>query len=147
MLAGQPELEQKLNQPQLRQLRQRITLRAAKTRQLTSRKREAIISGRLRIAARERRRIFSPKHRGHVTVTREAFPSVTNLLCEHALVSAFVDQANDRRRIDREVARDFDLHEIDPVAGAVVPHLPTNGNQAPVVETLRRKRSIRLWIG
>ncbi len=28
VLAGQPELEQKLNQPQLRQLRQRITLRA-----------------------------------------------------------------------------------------------------------------------
>ncbi len=50
VLAGQPELEQKLNQPQLRQLRQRITLRA-KTRQLTLEETQRIYSG-------------APAHRG-----------------------------------------------------------------------------------
>src|SRR5246500_4756128 len=52
VLAGQPELEHKLNQPQLRQLRQRITLRA-KTRPLTLEETQGYISERLRIARNE----------------------------------------------------------------------------------------------
>ena len=59
VLAGQPELEQKLNQPQLRQLRQRITLRA-KTRQLTIEETQGYIQERMRIAGAENPDIFSP---------------------------------------------------------------------------------------
>ena len=65
VLAGQPELEQKLNQPQLRQLRQRITLRA-KTRQLTLEETQGYIQERLRIAGAENLDLFSPGiDRGH----------------------------------------------------------------------------------
>ena len=60
VLAGQPELEQKLNQPQLRQLRQRITLRA-KTRQLTLEETQGYIQERMRIAGAENPDIFSPE--------------------------------------------------------------------------------------
>src|SRR5260370_7279288 len=60
VLAGQPELEQKLNQPQLRQLRQRITLRA-KTRQLTLDETQGYIQERLRIAGAENVNLFSPE--------------------------------------------------------------------------------------
>ena len=49
VLAGQPELEVKLNQPQMRQLRQRITLRA-KTLPLTLEETRGYIAERLRIA-------------------------------------------------------------------------------------------------
>ena len=59
VLAGQPELEQKLNQPQLRQLRQRITLRA-KTRQLTLEETQGYIQERLRIAGGGKSRYFQP---------------------------------------------------------------------------------------
>src|SRR6202043_662978 len=60
ILSGQPELEQKLNQPELRQLRQRITLRA-KTRQLTPEETRGYIQERLRIAGGENTELFSPE--------------------------------------------------------------------------------------
>ena len=55
VLAGQPELEEKLTDPQLRQLRQRITL-WAKTRPLTLLETHGYIKERLRIAGSGGRR-------------------------------------------------------------------------------------------
>ena len=138
VLAGQPELEQKLNQPELRQLRQRITLRA-KTRQLTLDETQGYIQERLRIAGAENIDLFSPEAIVAVHRYARGIPRVTNLLCEHSLVSSFVDQLNPvPPEIVEEVARDFDLHIIDPVAPAPVqPFLPsTNGDHPPLVESL-----------
>ena len=138
VLAGQPELEQKLNQPDLRQLRQRITLRA-KTRQLTLDETQGYIQERLRIAGAENIDLFSPEAIVAVHRYARGIPRVTNLLCEHSLVSSFVDQLNPvPPEIVEEVARDFDLHIIDPVAPAPVqPFLPsTNGDHPPLVESL-----------
>ena len=138
VLAGQPELEQKLNQPDLRQLRQRITLRA-KTRQLTLDETQGYIQERLRIAGAENTEIFSPEAIAAVHRYARGIPRVTNLLCEHALVSSFVDQRNPvPPEIVEEVARDFDLHIVDPIAQAPAqPYLqPTNGDQPPLIESL-----------
>jgi len=138
VLAGQPELEQKLNQPELRQLRQRITLRA-KTRQLTLDETQGYIQERLRIAGAENIDLFSPEAIVAVHRYARGIPRVTNLLCEHSLVSSFVDQLNPvPPEIVEEVARDFDLHIIDPVAPAAVqPFLQsTNGDHPPLVESL-----------
>jgi type II secretory pathway predicted ATPase ExeA len=138
VLAGQPELEQKLNQPQLRQLRQRITLRA-KTRQLTLDETQGYIQERLRIAGAENVELFSPEAVVAVHRYARGIPRVTNLLCEHALVSSFVDQRNPiPPEIVEEVARDFDLHVIDPVALEPVQtnHQPTNGDHPPLIESL-----------
>src|SRR6202521_5689790 len=138
VLAGQPELEQKLNQPELRQLRQRITLRA-KTRQLTLEETHGYIVERMRIAGAENPDVFSPEAVEAVHRYARGIPRVTNLLCEHALVSSFVDQKNPvPPEIVEEVARDFDLHIIDPVAPAPAqPYLPTtNGDHPPLVESL-----------
>jgi general secretion pathway protein A len=144
VLAGQPELEQKLNQPQLRQLRQRITLRA-KTRQLTLEETQGYIQERMRIAGAENPDIFSAEAVGAVHRFARGIPRVTNLLCEHALVSSFADKKIPvPAEIVEEVARDFDLHVVDPLAQAPatapVPPVPsngeTNGDQAPLVESL-----------
>jgi general secretion pathway protein A len=138
VLAGQPELDQKLNQPQLRQLRQRITLRA-KTRQLTLEETKGYIHERLRIAGAENPDIFSPEAIVMVHRYARGIARVTNLLCEHALVSAFVDQKNPiPPEIVEEVARDFELHIIDPLAQAPAqPYLPSgNGDQPPLIESL-----------
>jgi general secretion pathway protein A len=144
VLAGQPELEQKLNQPQLRQLRQRITLRA-KTRQLTLDETQGYIQERMRIAGAENPDIFSPEAVGAVHRFARGIPRVTNLLCEHALVSSFAVQKNPvPGEIVEEVARDFDLHIIDPLAQAPAPP-PTraaltpegaNGDNPPLIESL-----------
>jgi len=144
VLAGQPELEQKLNQPQLRQLRQRITLRA-KTRQLTLEETHGYIQERMRIAGAENPDIFSPEAVATVHRYARGIPRVTNLLCEHALVSSFACQQNPvPAEIVEEVARDFDLHIVDPLAQAPPPApasgLPApsgpNGEQPPLVESL-----------
>jgi general secretion pathway protein A len=144
VLAGQPELEQKLNQPQLRQLRQRITLRA-KTRQLTLEETHGYIVERMRIAGAENPDIFSPEAVEAIHRYARGIPRVTNLLCEHALVSSFVDQKNPvPAEIVEEVARDFDLHTIDPLAQAPPPvpvmahpaSIETNGDQPPLIESL-----------
>jgi general secretion pathway protein A len=138
VLAGQPELEQKLNQPQLRQLRQRITLRA-KTLQLSVEETRGYIQERLRIGGAENTDIFSPEAIVAVHRFARGIPRVTNLLCEHSLVSAFVDHRNPvPPEIVEEVARDFDLHIVDPIAQApqqpLAPH--TNGDQPPLIESL-----------
>ena len=138
VLSGQPELEHKLNQPQLRQLRQRITLRA-KTRQLTIEETQGYIQERLRIAGAADGDIFSPEAIAAVHRFARGIPRVTNLLCEHALVSSFVDQRNPvPAEIVEEVARDFDLHIIDPIAQAPAqPYSqPTNGDHPPLIESL-----------
>ena len=58
VLSGQPELEEKLKLPQLRQLRQRITIRT-KTRPLTLDETRGYITERLRIAGGDSREIYS----------------------------------------------------------------------------------------
>src|ERR1700693_5565474 len=131
VLSGQPELEQKLNQPQLRQLRQRITLRA-KTRQLTLEETRGYIVERMRIAGAENPDIFSPEAVAAVHRYARGIPRVTNLLCEHALVSSFALQQNPvPAEIVEEVARGFDLNIVDPIAQAPAPAtslaIPTNG--------------------
>src|SRR6204780_1020741 len=115
-LAGQPELEQKLNQPQLRQLRQRITLRA-KTRPLTLEETRGHLTERLRIAGSNGDEVFTPEAMVAIHRCARGIPRVTNLLCEHALISAFVDQRKPvPADIVEDVARDFGLNEIDPLA-------------------------------
>jgi general secretion pathway protein A len=138
VLAGQPELEQKLNQPELRQLRQRITLRA-RTRQLTIEETQGYIGERLRIGGAENTEIFSQEAIASVHHYARGIPRVINLLCEHALVSSFVDQRNPvPPEIVEEVARDFDLHIIDLMAQPPAqPSLqPTNGDHPQLIESL-----------
>ena len=113
VLAGQPELEEKLTDPQLRQLRQRITL-WAKTRPLTLLETHGYIKERLRIAGSAGEEIFSPSAIEVVHRHARGIPRLINLLCEHALISAFVEHSQTvSEKIVEEVARDFDLQEID----------------------------------
>jgi len=137
VLVGQPELEQKLKQPQLRQLRQRLTLRA-KTHALTLDETRAYVQQRLRIAGSNGQQIFEPE--AVATIHRHAMgiPRVINLLCEHCLVSAFVDQQKIiGPSVVEGVARDFDLGD-NTTSGAMVPPAPAPGvEKFDLVEALR----------
>jgi general secretion pathway protein A len=108
VLVGQTELEQKLKQPHLRQLRQRLTLRA-KTHALAAEETKAYIQQRLRIAG-SNQSIFSGDAFTAIHRYSNGIPRVVNLICEHCLVSAFVDQKKTvESSIVDAVARDFDL--------------------------------------
>jgi len=111
VLVGQTELEQKLKQPHLRQLRQRLTLRA-KTHPLSAEETKAYIQQRLRIAGLNGQQIFDGDALLAIHRYSNGIPRVVNLICEHCLVSAFVDQQKTVvPTIVDAVARDFDLGE------------------------------------
>ena len=90
VLSGQPELENKLRNPIARQLRQRVSL-WCKTRPFTGDETEAYIAERLRIAGASQP-AFSPDAIQLVHRYSSGIPRVINLLCEHAMISAFVEQ-------------------------------------------------------
>ena len=137
VLVGQPELEQKLKQPQLRQLRQRLTLRA-KTHPLTLDETRAYVQQRLRIAGSNGQQIFEPEAVATIHRYAMGIPRVINLLCEHCLVSAFVDQQKIiGPSVVEGVARDFDLGD-NTTSGAMVPPAPAPGAEKfDLVEALR----------
>ena len=115
VLSGQPELEEKLKQPQLRQLRQRIMLRCRTTPFVQEQTQEYILE-RLRIAGASGPPIFSPKAIEAVHMYSMGIPRVINLLCEHSLVNAFADQMRPiQSKIVEEVAREFQLDEVEPI--------------------------------
>jgi type II secretory pathway predicted ATPase ExeA len=123
VLVGQTELEQRLKHPNLRQLKQRLTLRA-KTHPLTAEESRAYIHQRLRIAGSNGQQVFDPEALTTIHRYSGGIPRVVNLLCEHCLVSAFVDQQKTvSAAVVDAVARDFDLegnHNVGP-ASQVVP--------------------------
>jgi general secretion pathway protein A len=111
VLVGQPELEQKLKQPHLRQLRQRLTLRA-KTYPLTLEETKAYIKQRLRIAGSNGQQIFDEESVLLIHRYATGIPRIINLLCEHCLVSSFVDQQKViLPAVVDAVALEFDLVE------------------------------------
>lgn len=117
VLSGQPELEERLKLPQVRQLRQRIMLRC-KTAPLTKEQTHEYIVERLRIAGAAGEPIFSPAAMDTVHIYSMGIPRVVNLLCEHSLVNGFVEQQRPiQPKIVEDVAREFQLDEVEPITG------------------------------
>jgi len=116
VLSGQPELEEKLRHPQLRQLRQRITLRC-RTSQLSLAEACGYVAERLHIAGANGEPIFSTEAIESICNYARGIPRVINVLCEHALINAYVDQQKPvPAQIIDEVAREFELDRFEPRA-------------------------------
>jgi general secretion pathway protein A len=116
VLTGQPELEDKLLQ--LRQLWQRITLRCH-TSVLTLEETFGYVAERLRIAGANGEPIFSKEAIQTVHVYSRGIPRVMNLLCDHSLIDAYVEQLRPvPAHLVEEVAREFQLDEFAPTASA-----------------------------
>jgi len=126
VLSGQPELEEKLKLPQLRQLRQRIMLRC-RTTPLSEEQTRDYIAERLRIAGASGEPIFSAKTVETIHVYSMGIPRVINLLCEHSLVNGFVEQQRPiQPKIVEEVAHEFQLDEVEPVAPNGAPKIDSD---------------------
>ena len=90
ILSGQPELEEKLRQPALRQLRQRVSL-WCRTQALTIDQTTAYIKQRLLIAGTTEG-LFPAETVAVIHRVSKGIPRIINLVCEHALIVGFVDQ-------------------------------------------------------
>jgi general secretion pathway protein A len=120
VLSGQPELEEKLKLPELRQLRQRIMIRS-KTGPLSKEQTYDYVFERLRIAGATNagQAIFSPKALEAIHMFSLGIPRVINLLCEHSLINGYAQQKRPIEPEDiEEVAREFQLDEVEPGAPA-----------------------------
>ncbi|MEZ5287551.1 MAG: AAA family ATPase [Vicinamibacterales bacterium] len=112
VLSGQPEIADRLNEPSLRQLKQRISLRC-ELKPLTLDETAAYISGRLRIAGGSPGEILT---RETVIAIHEAsggIPRTINVLCDNALIGGFAASAKPIPvQVIADVCRDFDLGEV-----------------------------------
>lgn len=108
VLSGQPELDEKLRSPGLRQIRQRIAMRC-RTRPLTKDETHVYVRERLRLAGSVNS-IFEPAAIDAIYGYAQGIARVTNLICEHALISALAAQSHTvSAEVIDEVACDLEL--------------------------------------
>jgi general secretion pathway protein A len=88
ILAGQPELNDKLNSPELVQLTQRVRLRFHLTA-LTKAETNAYIDHRLEVAGSQGRRIFAEDTYATIYKYTGGVPRLINTLCDTCLMAAF----------------------------------------------------------
>jgi general secretion pathway protein A len=116
VLSGQPELEMKLSRPEFRQIRQRITLRC-KTMPLSFQEGSGYIQDRLRIAGASSATVFVPEAIEAVYLFSRGIPRVMNLLCEQALIKAYLAQIRPvPAHIVKEVASQYQFDDVNPFA-------------------------------
>jgi len=109
VLAGQPELADRLNESSLRQLKQRISLRC-ELRTLDFPETAAYIAGRIRIAGGRPADIFSREAVSAIYEASAGVPRTINVVCDNVLIGGFARQVKPiTRALVREVTTDFDL--------------------------------------
>jgi len=125
ILAGQPELNDKLNSQELVQLAQRVRLRfhlAALTKTETA----AYIDHRLEVAGSQGRRIFAEDTYASIFKYTGGVPRLINTLCDTSMMAAFGRNQDTVRAEDLETA----IRELQWADLAS----PTNRLRAPILE-------------
>jgi type II secretory pathway predicted ATPase ExeA len=139
VISGQPELEEKLKDPRVRQLRQRITIRC-RTHPLTLEETHSYVAHRLRLAGANGRAIFTPEAVVKLYEYSQGIPRVINLLGDHALIGGYADQkvSISPEAVD-EIAREFELHEVSPI----VRPGESSGESVRLLEALKTLANLR----
>ncbi len=88
VLVGQPELDALLNRYELRQVRERIVLRA-RIAPLTKTESEDYIDHRLSLVRREPRAVFSKQALDRIVKSANGIPRRLNILCDAVLITGF----------------------------------------------------------
>jgi general secretion pathway protein A len=102
LLFGQPELDEMLDSTELRQLRQRITVRWSLT-PLTTDETCDYVRHRLRVAAGRECDLFTDRALREIQRRAGGIPRLINVLCDRALLVGYASgqQKMDRKSIDR----------------------------------------------
>lgn len=111
VLVGQPELEQKLDRPELLQLKQRVALRC-RLEPVNIEEVGSYIDSRLQTIGRRSADVFEPEAIDKIALYSKGTPRIINIICDNALLIAYavskfnvsadmVDEAADDLRIDK----------------------------------------------
>jgi general secretion pathway protein A len=88
ILAGQPELDRKLDAPNLRQLKQRIVLRCA-LQPFTLAETTEYMNTRIEKAGMPNQQIFDPEMTAEIHSRSQGIPRVINAICDNLLLTSF----------------------------------------------------------
>jgi general secretion pathway protein A len=109
VLMGQPELKAKLDQPSLRQLKQRVALQC----RLAPLKDEEVgpyVDFRLQAVGYEGAQLFHPDTVQHIAFYSKGIPRLINIICDNALLNVYAaSQKMVSADMIREVGRDLRL--------------------------------------
>lgn len=132
MLLGQQELNDKLNSPQLRQLKQRIGVKYHLL-PLDSKETKDYIDHRLRVAGHEpsEEPLFTTSALGEIYRYTRGFPRLVNIVCDSVLLAAYTDDA-------KQVTANL----VKKVVGDLEKTYGKTTTQTPVPR-IQRKRAIR----
>ncbi len=120
ILAGQPELNDKLDAPELEQLAQRIRLRFHLPA-LTAAEMRAYILHRLEVAGSQGREIFAPDTFDTIFRYTGGVPRLVNTLCDTAMLAASNGESRHGRPRGRSRRRSTSC------SGSSTPHAPAHG--------------------
>jgi len=113
-LIGQPELEKTLNRKELRQLKQRIAIRAI-LKPLSHKESLDYIHHRLKKAGADDSRIFSARALKTISKLSQGTPRKINILCDNALITGFgYGKTTIGARIIKEVNEDLEGRSFHP---------------------------------
>lgn len=142
VLMGQPELERKLDQPELRQLKQRVALRC-RLDPLPGHEVGEYIAARLKAVGYSRKDLFHASAVEKIAAHSRGIPRIINIICDNALLIAFAASKKivSAATID-EVARDLRLNQQAAAAEAAPP--PEVRSQKGSIEKIEGFRSKRV---
>lgn len=113
ILCGQPEIREVLNQPGLRQLKQRISLRCS-VKPLQQYEIIQYIRFRLKTAGAEKVNLFEPMAVDLIARASGGIPRIINNICDNALLYGYAsEQATISREIISEVIETLDIMPSD----------------------------------
>lgn len=140
VLTGQPELRAVLNNPDLRQLKQRVALRCDIQPLPNVEETERYISSRLLVAGAERTDIFSPGAIEYIFRCSEGIPRQINNLCDNALLAGF---ASGEESISRAIIEDV-ANTLDMLPGSDR-NMQTGEEREPPARILTAAGRAELW--
>jgi len=110
VLTGQPELRDVLNNPDLRQLKQRVALRCVIKPLPNVEETDRYITSRLLVSGATRTDMFLPDAVDYIYRCTEGIPRNINNLCDNALLAGYAaGEPTINRSIIEEVAESFDM--------------------------------------
>lgn len=134
ILAGQPELDRKLDAPNLRQLKQRIVLRC-NLKPFRTQETIEYINARLAKAGMPDQTVISDELLREVHVRSQGIPRVINALCDNLLLTAFALESRETTvEMLNEICQDMRLewpgHRLHQLSES---ELPAGGAEHPLI--------------